>query len=112
MVLKSFVLTIAIMVLVTSMSYASDSIPLQDFCVAINDPNNSHVSMNGKFCKNPKDVTADDFFISGLNIAANTSNQFGSVLTAVYVDSLPGLNTLGLAFSRIDYTSIKFFCFV
>ncbi|PHT82751.1 hypothetical protein T459_11194 [Capsicum annuum] len=30
------------MTLVTSMSYASDSIPLQDFCVAINDPNNSH----------------------------------------------------------------------
>ncbi|KAM3377826.1 hypothetical protein P3S68_010239 [Capsicum galapagoense] len=112
MVLKSFVLTIAIMVLVISMSYASDSIPLQDFCVAINDPNNSHVSMNEKFCKNPKDVTADDFFISGLNIAANTSNQFGSVITAVYVDSLPGLNTLGLAFSRIDYISIKFFCFV
>ncbi|XP_047250794.1 germin-like protein subfamily 1 member 16 isoform X2 [Capsicum annuum] len=103
MVLKSFVLTIAIMVLVTSMSYASDSIPLQDFCVAINDPNNSHVFVNGRFCKNPEHVTADDFFTSGLNMPGNALNQFGVTVVAANAYTLPGINTLGISLARIDY---------
>ncbi|MCD7458188.1 hypothetical protein HAX54_037507 [Datura stramonium] len=37
MALKSFVLIIAILAVVTSISHASDPSPLQDFCVAVND---------------------------------------------------------------------------
>ena len=33
-----FTLTIAILALASSLAYASDPSPLQDFCVAINDP--------------------------------------------------------------------------
>ncbi|KAH0783190.1 hypothetical protein KY290_002788 [Solanum tuberosum] len=56
-----------------------------------------------KFCKDPKDVTADDFFRPGLNVPGNTSNQLGSVVTAVNVNNLPGLNTLGISLARIDF---------
>ncbi|CAN4108225.1 unnamed protein product [Withania somnifera] len=63
MVLKSFVLTIAILAVVTSISHASDPSPLQDFCVAVND-SKAAVFVNGKFCKDPKDVSAEDFFKS------------------------------------------------
>jgi len=46
---------------------------------------------------------ADDFFTSGLDVAGNTDNPVGSVVTAVTVDKLPGLNTLGVQLVRIDY---------
>ena len=59
--------------------------------------------MNGKFCKDPKLANANDFFFSGLNIPRNTSNPVGSTVTPVNVDQIPGLNTLGISFVRIDY---------
>ncbi|XP_060169213.1 putative germin-like protein 2-1 [Lycium barbarum] len=102
MALKYFVLTIAILAVVISISHASDPSPLQDFCVAVND-SKAAVFVNGKFCKDPKDVTADDFFRASLNIPGNTSNQLGSAVTAVNVNNLPGLNTLGISLARIDY---------
>ncbi|KAJ8572684.1 hypothetical protein K7X08_009195 [Anisodus acutangulus] len=98
MAFKSFVLTIAILAVVTSISHASDPSPLQDFCVAVND-SMAAVFVNGKFCKDPKDVTADDFFKSDLNVPGNTSNQLGSAVTAANVNNLPGLNTLGISVS-------------
>ncbi|PHT41508.1 Germin-like protein subfamily 1 member 7, partial [Capsicum baccatum] len=61
------------------------------------------VFVNGKFCKNPKIVTAEDFFRPGLNVAGDTSNPVGSAVTAVNVNNLAGLNTLGISFARIDY---------
>ncbi|XP_049350342.1 germin-like protein subfamily 1 member 20 isoform X4 [Solanum verrucosum] len=102
MALKSFALIIAILAVVTSISHASDPSPLQDFCVAVNDSMTT-VFVNGKVCKDPKVVTADDFFKSGLNVPGNTSNQLGSVVTAVNVNNLPGLNTLGISLARIDF---------
>ncbi|KAM7523201.1 hypothetical protein LguiA_013103 [Lonicera macranthoides] len=72
-----FTLTIAILALASSLAYASDPSPLQDFCVALNDSKTA-VFVNGKFCKNPKLAKADDFFFSGLN-------------------------TLGISLVRIDY---------
>nr|XP_043629253.1 putative germin-like protein 2-2 [Erigeron canadensis] len=74
--------------------------PLQDFCVA--DPGSS-VYVNGMVCKNPMDVQANDFYFSGLQLMANTSNPWGSRVTPVTVAQLPGLNTLGLSMIRIDY---------
>lgn len=59
--------------------------------------------MNGKFCKDPKLVKAEDFVFRGLNIAGNTMNKQGSNVTLVNVDRLPGLNTLGISLARLDY---------
>ena len=59
--------------------------------------------VNGKFCKDPKLVDANDFFFSGLNIPGNTYNGVGSNVTNVNVDKIPGLNTLGVTLVRIDY---------
>lgn len=59
--------------------------------------------MNGKFCKDPKLATADDFFFSGLQNARPVANAVGSNVTAVNVNNLPGLNTLGISLVRIDY---------
>lgn len=59
--------------------------------------------MNGKFCKDPKLVTADDFFYKGFNIPRPPAQPVGSTVTPVNVDQIPGLNTLGISLVRIDY---------
>ncbi|PON76569.1 Germin [Parasponia andersonii] len=97
-----FLLTLTILALANSIASAYDPSPLQDFCVAIGDPNKA-LFVNGKFCKNPKLANADDFFTSGLNIPGNTDNAVGSNVTTVNVDKIPGLNTLGISLVRIDY---------
>ncbi|PHT37297.1 Germin-like protein subfamily 1 member 7 [Capsicum baccatum] len=71
---------------------AFETSPLQDFCVA--DPA-SPVKVNGLACKDPKSVNTEDFYFSGLHLAGNTSNTFGSKVTAVNVAQVPELNTLG-----------------
>ncbi|KAL8477322.1 hypothetical protein ACS0TY_029573 [Phlomoides rotata] len=48
-------------------------------------------------------VVVEDFFLSGLNKAGNTSNPVGSKVTPVNVNQIPGLNTLGVSAVRIDY---------
>nr|GEU73387.1 hypothetical protein [Tanacetum cinerariifolium] len=79
---------------------ASDPSPLQDFCVA---DRNSKVLVNGFVCKDPKMVKAEDFLFRGLDKMGNTTNPVGSNVTAVNVNQLPGLNTLGISMVRIDY---------
>ncbi|KAL6181372.1 hypothetical protein ACLB2K_048027 [Fragaria x ananassa] len=79
---------------------ASDPSSLQDFCVALK---NTDVFVNGKFCKDPKLVTEDDFFFSGLRMPGNTSNEVGSKVTPANVEQIAGLNTLGISLARIDY---------
>ncbi|KAG2705521.1 hypothetical protein I3843_05G050500 [Carya illinoinensis] len=101
-VLMYQVATVALLALACSLAFAYDPSPLQDFCVAV-DKYDSAVFVNGKFCKDPKDVKAEDFFFSGLNVAADTSGQLGSNATNVFVDQLPGLNTLGISMARVDY---------
>jgi quercetin dioxygenase-like cupin family protein len=59
--------------------------------------------VNGKFCKDPKLTTANDFFFQGLNIPRNTVNQQGSNVTLLTVDKIQGLNTLGVSLARIDF---------
>ncbi|CAL1382733.1 unnamed protein product [Linum trigynum] len=87
---------------IASIAAAFDPSPLQDFCVAIDDPKLG-VFVNGKFCKDPMQAKADDFTFSGLDMAGNTSNAVGSNVTLVNVDRLKGLNTLGISLARIDY---------
>ncbi|KAH6804146.1 RmlC-like cupins superfamily protein [Perilla frutescens var. frutescens] len=84
------------------MAYAADPSPLQDFCVAVPDAN-AAVIVNGKICKNPNMVVADDFLKQGLDKAGNTSNPLGSFVTPVNVNQLPGLNTLGVSLARVDF---------
>ncbi|MBA0654125.1 hypothetical protein Goklo_021199 [Gossypium klotzschianum] len=99
-----FLQALFILTLASSLAYASDPSPLQDFCVAINDPNDA-VFVNGKVCKDAKLATADDFFFSGLNIGKITSNSVGSSVTPVNVAQISGLNTLGISLARIDYAA-------
>ncbi|RVW53181.1 Germin-like protein subfamily 1 member 17 [Vitis vinifera] len=86
----------------SSLASAFDPSPLQDTCVAIDDPK-AAVFVNGKFCKNPNLTVAEDFFFQGLNIPGNTENPLGFNVTTVNVDQIPGLNTLGISLVRIDY---------
>ncbi|CAB4289288.1 unnamed protein product [Prunus armeniaca] len=76
--------TLAILAFATILVFASDPSPLQDF-----------LFVNGKFCKDPKLANANDFFFYGLQIARSTQNPLGSTVTAVNVDQIAGLNTLG-----------------
>ncbi|RRT37504.1 hypothetical protein B296_00048362 [Ensete ventricosum] len=94
------ILIVALLALSSSRALASDPSPLQDFCVADFD---SIVIVNGFPCKDPTSVTADDFYISGLDKVADTDNDLGANITLVNVNRLPGINTLGVAMSRIDY---------
>ncbi|PHT39022.1 Germin-like protein subfamily 1 member 5 [Capsicum baccatum] len=52
------------------------------------------VLVNGKICKDPKLVKADDFFASGLNVSGSAMSQFGISVNIVDVNVMPGLNTL------------------
>ncbi|GLT55219.1 hypothetical protein SLA2020_283600 [Shorea laevis] len=86
--MKGAVVTVLVLALACSLSSAYDPSPLQDFCVAINDSTSSYaVFVNGKLCKDPKLVTADDFFFSGLNTPRDTSGPLGSNVTLLKWDS-------------------------
>ncbi|GMN25867.1 hypothetical protein TIFTF001_001094 [Ficus carica] len=98
----NILLTLSVLALATFIASAYDPSPLQDFCVAIDDPNKT-LFVNGKFCKDPKLVKAEDFFTYGLNNPGDTNNPIGSNVTTVNVDQIAGLNTLGVSLVRIDY---------
>ncbi|XP_066393439.1 germin-like protein 5-1 [Miscanthus floridulus] len=94
------VVVAAMLVLLPSPSLAGDADLLQDICVA---DLTSTVKVNGFACKAGA-VTSDDFYFKGLAVAGNTSaTPYGSVVTAANVVQVPGLNTLGVSLSRIDY---------
>lgn len=71
---------------------------LQDICVA---DLNSAIKVNGFPCKS--NVTAEDFFSDVLAKPGSTNNSVGSLVTGANVQRIPGLNTLGVSMSRIDY---------
>ncbi|KAM0948652.1 hypothetical protein DsansV1_C06g0061671 [Dioscorea sansibarensis] len=96
---QAFIL-LAFLAITSSLCFAFDPSPLQDFCVA---DLTSQVFVNGFVCKNPTTVTAEDFFVSGFDKPANTMNPLGTNITTASVANLPGLNTLGLTLIRIDY---------
>ncbi|XP_073009307.1 putative germin-like protein 2-1 [Typha latifolia] len=90
---------LALLALTSPLALASDPSPLQDFCVADEMP---QVFVNGFVCKDPKLAKAEDFFYSGLDKPGDTNNKYGSKVTLVDVQKLPGLNTLGIAVARLD----------
>lgn len=59
--------------------------------------------MNGYPCKEASAVKETDFFFAGLAEAGATNNSMGSLVTGANVQKIPGLNTLGVSLSRIDY---------
>lgn len=59
--------------------------------------------MNGKFCKDPKLATADDFFLAGLNVSGNPLPGLGTFVNLVDINRLAGLNTLGISLVRADF---------
>ncbi|OIV91048.1 hypothetical protein TanjilG_17008 [Lupinus angustifolius] len=85
---------------VISFALASDPDSLQDLCVALP---SSGVKVNGFACKAETNVTESDFFFAGLAKPGIINNTVGSLVTAANVEKIPGLNTLGVSFSRIDY---------
>ena len=91
---------LSLLALSASRALASDPGQLQDFCVA---DRTSQVFVNGFACKDPKTAVVEDFYFSGLHMAGNTSNKQGSVVTAVNVAQIAGLNTLGVSLARVDY---------
>ncbi|KAI4297019.1 hypothetical protein L6164_036931 [Bauhinia variegata] len=98
-----YLFLVAFLALASSCAFASDPSPLQDFCVAINDTKTTAaVFVNGKFCKDPKLATANDFFFHGLK-EGNTSNQLGSKVTLITAKEILGLNTLGVSLARVDF---------
>ncbi|XP_068653821.1 germin-like protein 8-2 [Aristolochia californica] len=94
------ILVVVFLCLASSLSFAYDPSPLQDLCVA---DLNSTVRVNGFVCKDPKRVTAKDFFLDGLDKVRTPTNAVGSTVTPVNVMQIPGLNTLGISLVRIDY---------
>lgn len=62
---------------------------------------NTGVKLNGFACKST--FNASDFFFDGLAKPGLTNNTMGSKVTAANVEKIPGLNTLGVSLSRIDY---------
>ncbi|KAB1199159.1 Germin-like protein subfamily 2 member 4 [Morella rubra] len=79
---------------------AADPDLLQDVCVA---DLTSGVKVNGFTCKDLANISAADFFFDGLAKPGLTNTTFGSLVTAANVQKIPGLNTLGVSLSRIDY---------
>ncbi|KAB1206460.1 Germin-like protein subfamily 1 member 14 [Morella rubra] len=72
-----YLVTVLLFALACFLASASDPSPLQDFCVAINNP-----------------TSAD---------SRKYRKRLGSNVTLVNVDKLPGLNTLGISLARIDF---------
>ncbi|KAI9383314.1 hypothetical protein POPTR_013G063200v4 [Populus trichocarpa] len=97
-----FVLVFVVLALASSFASASDPGPLRTSVLPSKKPM-VVLFVNGKFCKDPEQVTAKDFFFPGLNVPRDTSSAVGSNVTAVNVAQIPGLNTLGISFARIDF---------
>ncbi|CAN1236504.1 Germin-like protein subfamily 2 member 4, partial [Linum grandiflorum] len=59
--------------------------------------------LNGFPCKPATNLSAADFFFAGIANPGVVNNSVGSLVTAANVEKIPGLNTLGVSMSRIDY---------
>ncbi|KAL8545244.1 hypothetical protein ACS0TY_005436 [Phlomoides rotata] len=97
-VIRRGVLLMMAVVMMLSITVSADPDMLQDLCVA---DLTSGVKVNGFPCKS--NVTADDFFSSGIANPGATNNSMGALVTGANVQRIPGLNTLGVSLARIDY---------
>ncbi|CAL1376479.1 unnamed protein product [Linum trigynum] len=88
------------LLLITLLPFFSSTSLAVDFCVA---DLNGYQTPSGYVCKNPANVTADDFVFSGLVTGANTTNINKAAATPATVQQFPGLNGLNLAAARADF---------
>ncbi|CAK9154998.1 unnamed protein product [Ilex paraguariensis] len=95
---KLIVMILMIMAAISSYKVSGDPDLLQDICVA---DLTSGPKVNGFVCKT--NISDADFFFAGLAKPGLTNNTNGAVVTAANVEKIPGLNTLGVSLSRIDY---------
>ena len=80
-------------------SSSSSHAAVQDFCVGdLTAPQGPA----GYSCKNPSNVTVNDFVYSALGIAGNTSNLIKAAVTPAFAAQFPGVNGLGISSARID----------
>ncbi|RRT57883.1 hypothetical protein B296_00040972 [Ensete ventricosum] len=90
--------------LLVASALAADPDMLQDICVAdLDSATTAAVEVNGFACKPAAEVTEADFFFQGLAKPGATNTTMGSLVTAANVEKIPGLNTLGVSMSRVDY---------
>ncbi|XP_048134021.1 germin-like protein subfamily 1 member 13 [Rhodamnia argentea] len=77
-------------------------------CCQSNDRNylSYAVFVNGNFCNDSKQATADDFLFMGFGNPRNTSNLIRSKVAPAFIDQFPGLNTLGISMTGIDFAPI------
>ncbi|KAK4258146.1 hypothetical protein QN277_007635 [Acacia crassicarpa] len=70
-----------------------------DFCVA---DHTLPFGPAGYSCKNPLMVNVNDFSSSGTLNAPNTDNIYKAGLSTAFVNTIPGLNGLGISLARVD----------
>ncbi|CAA3021095.1 germin subfamily 3 member 2 [Olea europaea subsp. europaea] len=81
---------------------ASDPDPLQDFCIPNTEFSSTRTTrFNIVTCKNPKEVSPEDFVFSGIKSPGNFSDTGFSAISVNPV-VFPGLNTLGMSLVRAD----------
>ncbi|KAI3955848.1 hypothetical protein MKW98_006208 [Papaver atlanticum] len=97
---SSFLVLCLTVILFFTLSCLSDPDPLQDFCVA---DLKSTTIVNGYPCKTVSQVTSSDFFYSGLMNESSTANPLGIGVSAGDVMNFPGVNTLGLSTTRVEF---------
>lgn len=99
---RAIILSLTLLSLVLLRTGASDTDPLQDFCVA-NHTSPGTLAVNGFPCKDPKAVNASDFLFQGLRNQGSTNNTLGFVATPGNVEKFAGVNTLGISMNRADF---------
>ncbi|KAM6581240.1 hypothetical protein CsatA_005014 [Cannabis sativa] len=87
-----FLVTLAIFALASSIASAYDPSPLQDFCVAVDDPE--------KACQGRRLFSSLGWT---LDTPRDTHNPIGSNVTQLNVDMIRGLNTVGITLACIDF---------
>ncbi|KAM3377881.1 hypothetical protein P3S68_010294 [Capsicum galapagoense] len=92
------VVTMTLLAINSDKACAADPDMLQDICPA---DLTSTVKVNGFPCKNTS--STDDFTSRVLLVPGVITNGFGFVATRADVQSVPGLNTLGVSMARVDY---------
>ncbi|KAK9705560.1 hypothetical protein RND81_07G066400 [Saponaria officinalis] len=82
--------------LLASLSHAIVS----DYCVGdLNLP----LGPAGYACKNPSNVTVDDFIFTGFRVGGPTNNIFKNNANLASANTYPGLNGLGISIGRLDF---------
>ncbi|KAJ0976734.1 hypothetical protein J5N97_012208 [Dioscorea zingiberensis] len=82
----------------------ADPDPVLDFCIPESGSVHPDLNRLGSIpCKNPSNVTADDFVFSGIISRGNFSPSTGFAGVAVNPAQFPALNTLGMSFARADF---------